>query len=237
MARRATLILCGLLAVSSPIALAGDTGSYQRAKLKFTKRAPARSTGLHVGIDYRNPSDPDAKPPAVRRVVLRFARGTRIDTTAPEACTASDPELMAMGEAACPPESTVGKGVVTVDTGMPGPERYVTADVTFFNNEHELIYLNTVRGSDARTVIRAVVRRRVVVTDAPMLPGTPPDGGAIDTVHVHFPALSRRVDGTRRNYVTTPRTCPARGFWKNRLRFTYDGDVTQTVTSRSPCEA
>ncbi len=236
-ARRATAILCGLLAAGAPVALAGDAGSYQRAKLKFTNGAPATSTGLRLGIDYTNPSDPEAKPPAVRRVVLRLARGARIDTTAPAACMASDPELIAMGEAACPPDSMVGKGVVTVDTGVPGPERFVTADVAFFNNDHELIYLNTVRGSEARTVIRADVRRRVVVTEAPMLPGTPPDGGAIDTVHVHFPALSRRVDGVRHSYATTPRSCPVRGFWKNRLEFTYDGDVTQTVTSHSPCEA
>ncbi|SRR6266540_2589951 len=238
LARRwAVAVGLAVLALGAASALAGDAGSYQRAKLKLTNRTPGKSTGLRLGIDYTNPSDPEAKPPAVRRVVLTLARGARIDTAAPEACTASDPELMAMGESACPPGSVVGKGVVTVDTGMPGPERYVTADVAFFNNDHELIYLNTVRGSEARTVIRAVVRRRVVVTDAPMLPGTPPDGGAIDTVHVHFPALSRRVDGVRHSYATTPRSCPARGFWKNRLEFTYDGDVTQTVTSHSPCEA
>ena len=35
-------------------------------------------------IDYVNPDDRDAKPPAVRRVVEVLASGSRIDTSVPE---------------------------------------------------------------------------------------------------------------------------------------------------------
>jgi hypothetical protein len=222
------LFLLGIVAVS-----AGDPStSRQTAKLIFGKQRPGVASGVRVDIDYVNPDDPAAKPPAVRRVVEQFAQGARIDTAAPELCTASDAELMALGESACPPGSKVGEGVVTVDTGIPGPGRIVTADVDFFNNTNQLIYLNTVRGTGARSVIRAAVGSNTVVTDVAMLPGTPPDGGAIDVVHVSFPRLVRNG----RAYLTTPPRCPPSRRWINQVSFTYGDGVTQTVNSPSLCK-
>ena len=74
------------------------------------------------------------------------------------------------------------------------------------------------------------------MTNASLLPGTPPDGGAIDTVDVTVDEVSRRIDGERRRYMTTPRRCPARGSWLTRVRFTYEDDVTQTVRDHTPCQ-
>ena len=164
-------------------------------------------------------------------------RATRpIDTSIPGSCTASDAELIAVGGQACPRDSAIGGGIVTVDTGAPGPGRIVTADVEFFNNatarRGEFIYVNTVRGTDARTVIRANVKRRKTVTNAGMLPGTPPDGGAIDTVDLTVAAVHSHSG----DYITTLRRCPDRGFWKTKVRFTYADDVIQTVRDRSRCE-
>jgi hypothetical protein len=222
------LFLLGIVAVS-----AGVSGtSRQTAKLTFGDMKPGVATGLLESIDYVNPDDPAAKPPAVRRVVVKLAPGARFDTSAPELCTASDAELMLLGESACPLGSKVGQGVVTVDTGIPGPGRIVTADVKFFNNTNQLIFLNTIRGTSARTVIRGQVGSNEVVTDVAMLPGTPPDGGAIDTVHIYFPPLVR--DG--RAYVTTPPRCPPSRRWINQVSFTYADGVTQTVDSPSPCK-
>ena len=147
---------------------------------------------------------------------------------------------MLQGAAACPEDSRVGGGVITVDTGMPGPGRIVTADTEFFNNaedpDGEFIYLNTVRDSGLRTVVRADVRRRTTVTDAPMLPGTPPDGGAIDTVDVEVTRVVRTVDGERRAYITTPATCPRSKTWVAKVRFTYDDDYSQTVATANRCK-
>lgn len=224
----AALLLLGIAAVS-----VGDPGpSRQTAKVTFGTKVPGAPTGLLESIDYVNPDDPSAKPPAVRRVVLRLASGARFDTSAPELCTASDPELIALGESACPPGSKVGEGVVTVDTGFPGPARFITADVDFFNNTNQLIFLNTVRGTGVRTVIRGQVSSNEVLTDVAMLPGTPPDGGAIDTVHIYLPPLVR--DG--RAYLTTPPRCPDSRLWINRVTFTYADGVEQTVESPTPCK-
>jgi len=211
-------------------------GSRQEAHYTLGQQRPDRGTSEHFVFDYQNPDDPAAKPPAVRKVVTVLPQGARYDPSIPGSCTASDAELMAVGAQACPENSAIGGGVVTVDTGFPGPARIVTADVEFFNNASdpngEFIYLNTVRGSEARTVIRADVRRRRTITEAPMLPGTPPDGGAIDTVDLTVAA----VHSDAGNYITTPRRCPPQGFWVTKVRFTYADGVTQTVPDHSPCK-
>lgn len=233
-----TAVLSIALAISIPAGLAwaqGDDPPRQTASYTLSKKRAGASTAEHFVFDYVNPADPQAKPPAVRRVTTILPKGGRYDTSAPEQCTASDAELTAAGGSACPEGSRLGGGLVTVDTGAPGPGRIVEADVEFFNNEDEFIYLNTVRGSGARTVIRAEVTRRRTITDAPMLPGTPPDGGAIDTVDVVVDDVSRVVDGERRNYITTPRRCPKDRTWTARVRFEYDGGYSQTTGTENPC--
>jgi hypothetical protein len=227
------------LAALGPVALslAGGEGSRQTARYTLTQTQPGKSSAERFAVDYVNPADPAAKPPAVKRVVTVLPLKARYDTSAPGRCTATDAELMLQGAAACPPVSRLGGGEVIVDTGVPGPERFVEADVEFFNNTGEFIYLNTVRGSGARTVIRAEIRRRkrITVVDPP-LPGTPPDGGAIDTVDVNIAAVSRLRDGQRRNYVTTPPHCPKREYWITAVRFVYGDGAGQTVKRRIPCE-
>jgi hypothetical protein len=236
---RRALLIVAVLAAFAGIALAAE-GPYQTSDYTLSQKRVARPTGEHFVFDYVNPDDPEAKPPAVKKVVTILPKGAKYDASIPGSCTASDAELMAQGAAACPEDSRIGGGVITVDTGVPGPQRIVTADTEFFNNaedpEGEFIYLNTVRGSDARTVLRADVTRRRTVTTAPMLPGTPPDGGAIDTVDVEVLKVARRIDGERRAYITTPQRCRKSRTWFARVRFTYDDDYSQTVATPNACK-
>jgi hypothetical protein len=225
--------LCLAILVAAPAT--GTDDSRQSASFFFDRTKPRKSSGALESIDYVNPSDPQAKPPAVRRVVIEAARGARWDTSVPDRCVASDAELMTLGEAACPPGSKVGDGQVSVDTGLPGPARFIQVDVDFFNNTGQLIFLNTERASGARTVIRGVVNGRRIVTDVTTLPGTPPDGGAIDTVHIHDPAISSGRRHHRRAYLRTPRRCPRSRHWTNAITFAYGDGVAQTVTTASPC--
>jgi hypothetical protein len=242
---RPRMLILSLIAAVG-LALPGAAGSgaveagsgktdYQTASLGFVETAPGRASGYRVRIDYTNPADPGAKPPSVRRVVELFARGTRIDTRAPARCGATDAELMLVGRSACPRRSIVGTGFIRLDTGAPGPGRYLKEDVTFLNNTNQLIYLTRDRATGARTVLRARVRDHRVISEAPLLPGAPPDGTAIDVVRGNFPKLVRMRDGHRRAYVTTPARCPARGFWTNRVHFAYHDGTTQTETTRDAC--
>ena len=224
------IALCGLVRAAAD-------GSRQAASYKLTQRHPHKGTAERFRFDYVNPDDAAAKPPAVRRVVTVLPGGARYNTSVPGQCQASDAELMAAGADACPPDSRIGGGVVTVDSGVPGPGRIVTADVEFVNNAGQFIYVNTVRGTAARTVIRAAVTRRMTITDAGMLPGTPPDGGAIDTVDLTVNKVSRRIDGRMRHYITTPRRCSRKThFWRTQVRFAYADGVEQTVGDTTPCK-
>jgi hypothetical protein len=233
------LVIVAVLAVFAGVALAAE-GPYQTSEYTLSQHRTGRPTGEHFQFDYVNPEDSDAKPPAVKKVVTILPKGARYDASVPGSCPASDEELMLQGAAACPEDSRIGGGVITVDTGVPGPGRFVTADTEFFNNaedpEGEFIYLNTVRDTSARTVIRADVTRRRTLTDAGMLPGTPPDGGAIDTVDVEVLKIARRIDGERRAYITTPPRCRRSRTWFARVRFIYDGDYSQTVATPNTCK-
>ncbi|MGH2954054.1 MAG: hypothetical protein ACRDK9_08550 [Solirubrobacterales bacterium] len=231
------LIATALVAATlSPTAAGQDEGSRQTAKLKFTRKAPGKPSGLIFKVDYVNPDDPAAKPPAVSQVVETLAPGARFDTSAPELCAASDPELMLLGTAACPPGSRVADGVITLDTGFPQPGRFITSPADFLNNTDEQIFLNHALATETpRVVTRARVTERERIVAAPFLPGTPPDGAATDTVLVRDFVSKREVGGELGSYITTPPNCPKRGYWMNESRFTYFDGVTQTVETRSPC--
>ena len=229
--------LAGLCAVGpATVAISGGEGSRQSSSYTLAQKKPGKSTSERFVFDYVNPDDAGAKPPAVRRVITVLPLKARYDTSAPALCTASDAELMAQGGSACPPGSALGGGTITADTGFEGPGRIIETDVELFNNTDEFIYLITIRGSGARLVIRAEVTRRKTITEAGMLPGTPPDGAAVDQVDVTVNSVSRVSDGERHNYITTPPHCPRRGYWVTAVRFVYADGAGQTVKNRVRCQ-
>ncbi len=223
-----------VLAAPGAVAGEGDTAPRQTASLKFTTERPGKSTGTMTTVDYFNPEEPGAKPPAVREFILRLPKGAHFDTSVPDSCPAPDEELIAEGDAACPPGSEVGRAEVTVDSGFPGGARYAHAHVTFFNAPGQLISVNTIHGTNARTVIRGQVTNREVIIPTD-LPGAPPDGASVDLLRTFDPPVSANVDGVRRHYVTTPHRCPASGRWISKLIFTYADGVTQRVRSPIRC--
>lgn len=103
----AALLVAGATAADQ---YAPGEGSRQTASIDFTSKRPAASSGLAIDIDYVNPDDPEAKPPAVREIFIRLAKGARVDTSVPPLCEAGDQELIAQGESACAAESKVGEG-------------------------------------------------------------------------------------------------------------------------------
>jgi hypothetical protein len=226
---------CLSLALGRADTTVAQTGSRQTAEARLLEQRPGVPTALTFSADYVNPDDPDAKPPAVRTVVETLAQGAHFDTSVPERCGASDPQLVLQGESACPPGSKVGTGYIRIDTGFPEPNRFIEVDVVFLNNADQLIFLNTDRDTGVRVVARATIQGGRLTSSAPPLPGTPPDGGAIDVVQSQLHSISRNVGGETRGYITTPPECPPSHVWVNSLSFTYADGVTQSVESPSPC--
>jgi hypothetical protein len=227
MTGRITIASVIAMAVLGTSAAAVSEPPRQTYSERFTTDVPGHSTGRMYAIDFFNPDDPEAKPHSFSHLHVELADGARFDTTALPQCTASDAELMAAGESACPDGSGVAKDETVIDTGIPGPGRLVTTDIVFFNNQDELVLIATTRDTGARVVLRAQVGENTIDLETPMLPGTPPDGGAAKSQRGQWEA--------RPGFLTTPPTCPKSGFWTNRLTWTYRDGVEQTAESRSPC--
>jgi hypothetical protein len=229
------LIATFLLGAVLPGWAAAQDGSRQDASFRFLEQRPATPSAMTFEVDYVNPDDPSGKPPAVRTVIEELASGAAIDTSVPAQCTATDVQLMLQGPSACAADAAVGVGTIRLDTGLPAAARFIDADIVFLNNTNELIFVSTERITGARVVTRSQVETGRIANDAPLLPGTPPDGAAIDVVSVQLREISRSVNGQVRGYITTPASCPAGGFWTNLTSFTYADGISQTAATNSPC--
>lgn len=231
-----------LLVLTGVIVLLGTSTagaqSRQDYEGRFTTPTPGVSSGYDFSIAYRDPADPEGKPPAVATIVQELHEGTRIDTSVPPRCTASDPQLLAQGTAACPAATRVGGGVLEADTGTEGGPlpRVLVNEVTFFNADGELILFTqatNANGLPVRTSSRVPVGPRSFTSSVPPLP----------TSASSDPFLAiRRVTGQLdaitagdRAFIRTPPTCPASRAWTNVGTFTYRDGVMQSDAGSSPC--
>jgi hypothetical protein len=240
MVRNVMVATAATLLALSGVAAGQSEPSYQTASLPFTTTAAGTPTGLQLAIDYRNPDDPSGKPHAVQRLVVRLHPGTRIDTSVPEQCKASDAQFAQQGAGACPDGSRVGTGQTEFDSGSPVEPRIANTDVTLFNNEDQLIlFFETTNtpGPPLRVAARARIEDATITTEVPPIPGFPPPDPflAVKTVRETFDSVTRGSGASSHGYITTPTACPASGYWTNTLTFTYRNGVTQTVPTNSPC--
>jgi hypothetical protein len=225
------------LALLAPGASAQQGGARNNLYVDlFTSQLPGTGSGRLARTDLVNPVDPAAKPPAVARVFVQLHPGARFDTFAVPQCKATDADLMSQGAAACPPNSLLGAGELDVDTGFPDPGRILANDLTFINAPNELILLAREKKSGGYLDARGKVAGNTLDVAVPLLPGTPPDGGADTREILNIDRnLSSVQGGKRRHYLTTPPACPASGAWTNRVTFTFRDGVVQSYTASSPC--
>lgn len=206
-------------------------GARQFIDNSYTSRRPGTATGTTTRVEYRDPANPNGKPPAVRRIVDVFPAGTRFDVRGAPACNASDAELMARGAAACPPGSRIGGGFVEFVTGFGPPVDPLVFDNITFNNANGPIMLVTERRSGVRAVNRVRQEGRRFITEIQPIPGTPPDGAAL--LRADLPVDRRSQNG--HNLITTPRSCPRSRRWTFDVTFTYSDGVQQREIDGTPC--
>jgi hypothetical protein len=194
--------------------------------LEFAAQAPGTVTAMRLYIVYRNPADPNGKPSPIRHLVIAAPGGTRINL-AMARCSASDLQIMLFGAGACPAESQVGAGTLTVITGFGPPVDPYLTDVTIFNSGQGLIEIARDHTTGVTlTDDRIQIDGNTFAGNAPATPGGPPDGQtAVRTIDFSFPASS---------YITTPTSCPG-GQWTSTAVFTFADGSTQHATSTTPC--
>ncbi len=225
----ATVVL--LLLASVAIAVPQDR---QSIRAELTTDRPGTSTGTQMTMRFADPEKPKGKPYAVDKVVIESPPGTRFDNSALPQCLASDAELMARGEAACPPGSIVQRGRLVLDTGSPLlVPRLMHFRTTTFNTEGGFVSLGEAEDFFFRGVVRSRIHRNTVTVDYADAPGFggPDSESAMKTMLTSGPALG----SAGRPFIRTPRRCPRSRRWTTRFTFIYHDGVRQTETTRAPC--
>jgi hypothetical protein len=228
--------------VLGPASAAASPTDRQTATVAFTTAKPGAPSGSRFDATWRDPAqpnNPDAKPPAVQTMIVSFAPGTVIDTSAVARCTASDAELMLFGATACPAASQIAAGQFVTDEGSPSPfPRFITYSALLFNNTGEQVGFSQSTDPPMNPPVRNTSRGKIdgatITTTLPTLvTGGPPDNPytALRSMQVSGDPI---VHG-RSAYLRTPPSCPPAGYWTNTATFVYHDGVSQTVETHSPC--
>ena len=199
----------------------------------FTTRVPDTPAGRTFTADWIDPENPGGKPHGISNILVALHPGARFDTTAMPRCEATDAQLMAQGEAACPPASNLGVDELVGDTGFPEPGRYVTLDSTFLNGPGEVIFLARERQSgNPHFVARGKASGNTLDIPIPLIPGTPPEGIGL---YRERGTWIKAIGSGGKGFFTTPPVCPKDGRWRNQVTYTYRDGLVQTAASTSPC--
>lgn len=235
-ARLATLIAC-CVALAAPAPASADSIPAGDFNFPFTSTQPGSPTGIVLYVLYKDPKDPNAKPSAVDRILFTAPEGTVFDGTAVPACKATDSELQQRSKAACPPESVVGEGFITVMAGIPGESsKGYPLDATVFNTGDALIELFTEQGTGAYTAHERLPFRSKNSFEGPNIADTPGLGSdgrsAAREVSIVFP-LTRGPSG--KSFITTPPDCPASRRWTAYFDWRNADGNSYTNKSEMPC--
>lgn len=227
----------GIVSTSTARAIPAS-GSHETVDLWTTTTRPAAPAGLGYSARYHAAGDPQGDPPALRRLVIELPPGTRADTSVPGRCTASDMEIMLMGESACPPSSRVGSGQATAKMAGLGPQ---TFDTVLYNAPGQQLEL-VKSGDRVVAVVHTYVHGTTLDGPVPtcLSGGDPPSGCPFDQITLLANHLLTNVvtvgRGTRRrSYGTTPPACPRSHRWRSRIAFYYGDGSVDRVTVQTPC--
>jgi len=222
--RRQVTLAATIALLAAPAGAAGD----ERADFTvgFAAHGPGAPTAMTLHIRYKAPGDPDAKPSPVRHVVIELPEGTQFLGGA--TCEATDDEFQQRGRDACPADSKVGTGAITVMTGVPPMDPFPT-DATLFRGPAQLIELISRQGgNETLAVERLMIEGTRLSADVAQVPGGPPDGET----------AARDVDwSVPPGYLVTPPACPASGAWTSRGEFAFKDGAQASATSTTPCTA
>jgi hypothetical protein len=167
-------------------------------------------------------------PPAITSLDIALPEGTAFDGRAVPACTASDAELLVLGRLACPAETQIGNGTISVDTGAGPPIDPATTTTVWYNGGDHLIELVLAPGAPAALAReRLYVRNGHLVADIRLFPGGPPNNTSV--TEVTFDIYQRG------SYFTTPPSCPRTKQWTFTAEYGFNDGSTQTVAATTPC--
>lgn len=226
-------VLCGALVLA--IAGVASAAITQTFELKFTTKKPKASTGFVSKLATSDPAAANQKPPAVSKMVITFPKGTKLDTSVFPVCKASLAALSKKGGEKLCRSSQIGTGSAIVNA-RPFLSAPVNAKVFAFNIKGGIIFL--AQNSVQPQAFSGKVKGNVLTVTVPPLP-PPTDPAVLTSFTLNVKAKSVKVGKGRRakrkNYATTPSSCPKSGKWTTNAKFTYTGAAGKTVKWDTPC--
>ena len=261
-----------IAAVSAAVAIAGlaalataDEGRNGTSwTFSFGSKSPGKATGSNSIIEpaevddkgTADESDDRLKPPS--KSVIRFPKGSSIDTGALAACKAS-PSDVQRGTKKCPAKTKIGSGRADSVIGQSEESKGtdIVAPIEAFNRKGGILFVvrpcspgtGPTKGAPCDPIPGGTVvlegKWTKVNTRPTLTVPTPPSllqGGVIIKrfqlkTSKKTKKTTVRVDGrTRtvvRSYATTPGTC--KGTWKSSATETYTDGTKQTIPDSMPC--
>jgi hypothetical protein len=220
-----------VLFVAFGAGLAPATSQATVLEFGFSSKTPGTGTAMTLHIRYtKTGADPNAKPSPIRHFQLDAPAGTVFHTSKVPACGADDAQVMLLGPSACPSESRIGAGTVTVVTGFGSPFDPFGSPTPVYNDGKGWLEISQTPSNPAVTiaVTRLAVSGSRVSGPIGASPGGPPDGEtAVSAVDLSFPAST--------GYITSPPTCPAGRKWVATGTFRFADGTTQVVHGDTPC--
>jgi hypothetical protein len=188
-------------------------GPHEVVDLWSSTTRPNTSASLGYAAHYHAAYDSHADPPALRHLVIQLPRGTKIDTSVPRRCAASDDTIRFAGESACPRSARIGHGEATVKILGAGTMTFPTVIYNARNDMLELVK----SGDRVLAVVHTYVRGNRLDGPVPTCldGGNPPKGCPFDQFvllanHLEISLLTRQG----RNYGTSPPRCPRSRRWR-----------------------
>ena len=239
-----TPAILGVLVLALLAAAGADSkpgvGPHETISLLSSSTKPGAPAGVTYRARYHAAGDPSADPPALRRLVITLPRGSRIDTSVPGRCHASDGELMLQGESACPASARVGAGEATIRQAGLGPNTYKTVLENAKDEQLELIE----SGGRVLAVLHTEIRGRTLDAVLPtcLAGGQPPTGCPSDqsillSNHLHTERITVGHGRHRRSYGTTPPRCPGTGRLVAHVTLYFGDGSVDHVTPSQRCQS
>lgn len=209
----------------------------QSFQLKYVQKAPGKSTGVTTVITAEDPGAEGQKPKGARQVVVNFHPGTKIDTSVPGVCKASDEDLQQMGAAACPAKSRLGTGTAEARTGIASIDP-VNEDITVFNAKKGIIFL--LQGDENEQngqtfVLRGRLSGRRLTVNVPKIEPVPGVTVSLTDFRLKLRAVQTGRGSRQKAFFRTPPTCPRSKVWQTEARFVYEDGTRAARKSATVC--
>ena len=227
--------LVGVLALVIAAVAVASPQFTQNATVKFTKKKANKSTGVSVKLRATDPGEPGGKPKAASRIVIKLAKGTRINNKASAQCNLNDEAVIAGN---CPAKSLIGTGVAKANASPLIPT--TTEDVKAYASKSGIVLLLSDNAADPAPgqtiVLRAKTTKKGVITvTVPELQPVPGVFVVLTDFSLKTKPKAKGKGKNKVNLITTPKKCTKKG-WTHSVTFTYrDGSPKDVRKTKQAC--